>query len=91
MAYIIAIAHICEFQPAQISKALPQREKVGIGLAWMKPVGERVNYGNTGELSQLVQFALLEYSGHDAVHPAREVSGYIGDGLALAQSCNGLV
>src|SRR5215469_1879233 len=91
MAHVIAVANIGELQTSQIAEAFLESEEIGQGLAGMKLVGERVDYGNGGVCGQLIQSFLGEDPRDDALHPALEIPSDIANRLTLAQPRGGVV
>ena len=57
----------------------------------MEAVGKRVDYRDAGELRELLEFAVLEDPRNNAMHPTREVSRHIRDGLALTEARKSLI
>ena len=71
IANIVAVADISELEPAQFAETFFQREKIGVPLARMEAIGQRIDHRNTGVFGQLIEFALFEHARHDSLHPAR--------------------
>ena len=71
-------------RPRRLPNCLLQREDVGKRLAGMIEVAQRVDDRNIRPLGQLVDGALEEDPGHDALGPAVEIARHIFDRLAVA-------
>ena len=73
------------------AEALFQGEEVGDGLAGVLEVGERVDDGDARAGGHLGDGVVRVGAEDDDVHPALEVVGHVGEGLALAEGRLGLV
>ena len=71
---------------AEAAPALVQRQEIGGRLARMLLVGQRVDHVQARRrLGELDDAVLAEGADHGARHPAFEVAGDVGDGLARAE------
>ncbi len=91
VADVVAVADVGEVQALGGAEALFKGEEVGDGLAGMLEVGERVDDGDAGAGGHLgdgvVRVGAQDHDGH----PALDVVGHVGEGLALAEGRLGLV
>src|ERR1700723_179536 len=91
VASVIAIANVSNFQAAQISEALLEREEVGERLAGMIEIGKRVDHRNSGVSGELVERFLFEDASDNASDPAFQAFGDVRNGFALAQMRHGVI
>ena len=91
VADVVAVADVGEVQAVDGAEALFEGHEVGDGLAGVLEVRERVDDGHVGVRGHLGDGVVREGAEDDDVHPALEVAGDVGDGLALAEGSVGLV
>jgi len=86
VADVVAIADVGELQAFERAEFFFESEEIGERLAGMEFVGERVDDGNFRGGRHFVEDALLVNAGDDALDPAFEIAGNIGDGFAFAEA-----
>ncbi len=91
VADVVAVADVGEVQALGRAEALFEGEEVGDGLAGMLEIGEGVDDGDLGAGGHLGDGVVGVGAEDDDVHPALEVVGHVGEGLALAERRLGLV
>jgi len=90
VADVVAIADVRELEAAKIAESFGEREIVGECLARMEFIRERVDDRNVRVSRQIFENFLLVDAGNDALDPAVEIAGDIGDGFACAEAGLGL-
>ena len=90
VAHVVAgVAQIHQLHAAQLAEVLLNGQEVGQDLGGVELVGEAVEHGHTGVLSQLLHQILTKAAVLDAViHPAQDAGG-VSDGLLHADLAAG--
>ncbi len=80
--HVVAVAHESQLQRRHIAEALLEREVIGQGLARVLQLAEPVDDGHGRVLRHVGDGRMLKGTQHDAVDPALQVVGDVGDLLA---------
>src|SRR5205085_12235574 len=84
VADVVAVTEPGQADPAEIDAALPQGEVVGERLTRMLEVRQRIDDGDARVAGERLHGGVAVDPRRDAVDPAREVTGHVGDRLPRA-------
>lgn len=88
MGDVVAIADVSEFEARPPAEAFVDGLDVGENLAGVVEIAEGVDDGDAGPAGEFLDGVLGEDAGDDAVGPAVEVAGDIGEGFAVADEAD---
>ncbi len=86
VADVVAVADVGELQAFERTEFFFESEEIGERLTGMEFVGERVDDGDFRGCGHFVEDALLVNARDDAMDPALEIAGDIGDGFAFTEA-----
>ena len=86
MVHVVAVADECEHPALQTAEVLAHRQQIGQCLERVLVVRQCVEHRNARLRRQFGHDGVVEGSDHDAVYPAIQVVGDIGDALTHSEA-----